>query len=1069
MLISLFNSVTLLANFSVKELLQREVYLRKTLLVLLLVIAASCVFPIKSFAQGDQLNPPNEIPPSGQTQQFEKYGNFPPGAYNGIPEISIPLYTITDGDLTVPITLNYYADGFKPSSPSGIVGMNWTLMTGGKISRTIVDMPDDITSPPPNFYTSAQLENMALYTRDTVLDYWRPGDGGLDTKDTEPDIFSYNFNGHAGKFVVKRDGAYTPVLFPYKPISIQPIYIGYLKGFNATDENGIKYQFIEDANTEGTQYNAVTDWDEVYIRSPKGNQINFSWGTVTTEAGYSMTNSFGIYDSYNTASGLNCDAPTDPAYTGDPMSQYLDPYYNPGEVDDVTSPVTVAPVPTQIQFSGGKVSFIYQTGGANEKRLQQIQIADTTGKVLRNINFVYSTSDIEDTFLLTEVDFYDGQNVLINNYKMSYNSYNPAFGTTNITTGNGASTDYWGYYNGGIPAGGNLIPNWQIQQNPASYPALTPSSGTNKTSSLNYTETYILDTLKYPTGGYTTYQYELNQISSTQQVYPFNTMGGLRIKTIEDFDSPGAIPQMRTYTYGTGNVDYLPGTVSDYSYSYQGILPDDATEGLIWPGPWLGFRERWYTSDPVYNQNPHGAPVIYQQVSEYMGNGTTNSGRTDYLFDYQAAPNVITPQIALPYDLEGNTVIFKEYLLPDFDWATGNLLSKTDFKNVNGNYQMVEEDDYNYTDYPSTNTIRGMKIARYVNYASNCSVPSYINTAQLMNLWGDAFSAMYFGSEVYNFADYTIAPTDRRLTSKTISKYYLSTGAIPSPSYTQHTDYVYSDTVRDQPTRETINSSTGDSYITQLKYPIDFAGSNTTYFSMDTAHIWSMPVEKLNYKDTLTNFLSSVQTSYDANGRVLSVATKKSNYSNPYDTRLQYNAYHIDKPTDINKPSGPHTSYIWGYGNRYPIAECINAPVNDIFFDGFEEGDGTSTSGDAKTGNYSSLNGYSKTLTGLDNGSYILSYWQKQSSTWVLQTTTVAVTGNTATISLSGQVDDVRFYPVNAQMTTYTYNLLVGMTSSTDAKEKITYYEYDNFQRLINIKDQYGNIVKHIDYHYQGH
>ena len=55
----------------------------------------------------------------------------------------------------------------------------------------------------------------------------------------------------------------------------------------------------------------------------------------------------------------------------------------------------------------------------------------------------------------------------------------------------------------------------------------------------------------------------------------------------------------------------------------------------------------------------------------------------------------------------------------------------------------------------------------------------------------------------------------------------------------------------------------------------------------------------------------------------------------------------------------------------------------------------------------------------------------------------------------------------NALIGSYTYAPLVGMTSATDAKGQTTYYEYDGFQRLVNIKDQYGNILKHTDYHYQ--
>ena len=81
--------------------------------------------------------------------------------------------------------------------------------------------------------------------------------------------------------------------------------------------------------------------------------------------------------------------------------------------------------------------------------------------------------------------------------------------------------------------------------------------------------------------------------------------------------------------------------------------------------------------------------------------------------------------------------------------------------------------------------------------------------------------------------------------------------------------------------------------------------------------------------------------------------------------------------------------------------------------------------------------------------------------------TPVTVTGTTYTIKLTGQIDDVRFYPAAAQMTTYTYDPLIGETSVTDPKGEITYYEYDAFQRLMNIKDKDGNINKHVDYHYK--
>ena len=79
-------------------------------------------------------------------------------------------------------------------------------------------------------------------------------------------------------------------------------------------------------------------------------------------------------------------------------------------------------------------------------------------------------------------------------------------------------------------------------------------------------------------------------------------------------------------------------------------------------------------------------------------------------------------------------------------------------------------------------------------------------------------------------------------------------------------------------------------------------------------------------------------------------------------------------------------------------------------------------------------------------------------------------TGNSFTF-LTGQnivaYDDVRIFPSDAQITTYTYDPLVGMTSSTDTKGMPTYFEYDGMARLMNVKDKDGNIIKNYKYYYE--
>lgn len=70
--------------------------------------------------------------------------------------------------------------------------------------------------------------------------------------------------------------------------------------------------------------------------------------------------------------------------------------------------------------------------------------------------------------------------------------------------------------------------------------------------------------------------------------------------------------------------------------------------------------------------------------------------------------------------------------------------------------------------------------------------------------------------------------------------------------------------------------------------------------------------------------------------------------------------------------------------------------------------------------------------------------------------------------SESGSVwfDDIRFQPSDAQMTSYTYDPLFGMTSQTDPNGITTYYEYDDFGRLIRIKDSDGNVIRETEYNY---
>jgi YD repeat-containing protein len=63
------------------------------------------------------------------------------------------------------------------------------------------------------------------------------------------------------------------------------------------------------------------------------------------------------------------------------------------------------------------------------------------------------------------------------------------------------------------------------------------------------------------------------------------------------------------------------------------------------------------------------------------------------------------------------------------------------------------------------------------------------------------------------------------------------------------------------------------------------------------------------------------------------------------------------------------------------------------------------------------------------------------------------------------KLDKLRTSLKNAQVTSYAYKQLYGITSKTDSRGITTYYEYDNFQRLVSIKENSNKIIE--SYYYK--
>jgi YD repeat-containing protein len=203
----------------------------------------------------------------------------------------------------------------------------------------------------------------------------------------------------------------------------------------------------------------------------------------------------------------------------------------------------------------------------------------------------------------------------------------------------------------------------------------------------------------------------------------------------------------------------------------------------------------------------------------------------------------------------------------------------------------------------------------------------------------------------------------------------------------------------------------------------------------------------------------------------------------------------LDNLTSVNKEGDISHSYLYGYKGLYPICQVSNATLSNIAYTSFEGDEDANWTGvdltkitslsNAATGKrFYNHSGFSFSKNNLlTSEKYLISYWSKNGSYWVNNTTGVAgmssgdwtyfkheitnPASGTITVSGSGSIDELRLSPFSAQMTTYTYDPLIGITSQCDQNSRITRYEYDSFGRLKLIRDHDNKILKTFDYKYQ--
>jgi YD repeat-containing protein len=481
-------------------------------------------------------SPKLSIPSSPEAALLGRFGDIPIGYYTGTANISVPLYSIKEDGLEIPIALNYHSSGIKVADEATWVGLGWDLTPEGTISvevrgevdlqknqkYTCADEPETKTFRNrflyiPVYYSIVEIGRAMATTSSPCL-----GDGLPIYKDPycsmndliagkrQPDIFSYNFNGHTGRFYINPDTSQV-VIIDNKGEDI--IFEASAGGVTAKTLDGLVYYFgmLEDSHAYRMFDISGYTYKLSKIKLPSGKTIDF---TYVNEP---------VYNYYHTES-IDFNGPS---------TSLVEKHLTFIAVNKKTLTKIESPTATIVFNLEDRDDIVSETA-IKIKRLRSIDISSPVNNIkIKSFNFAYS--------------YFDNSTVGINNISTSgelnkrlkldsvkeigYNTYGSADTSkpeyifsykTDIPLPqkNSFAVDIWGYYNGKDNT--TYLPNldyFHYDLDPffstVQKPYFKFSNNTaNRYTDNTYSGAFMLTKITYPTGGFSQFEYEPNSFSN---------------------------------------------------------------------------------------------------------------------------------------------------------------------------------------------------------------------------------------------------------------------------------------------------------------------------------------------------------------------------------------------------------------------------------------------------------------------------------------------------------------------------------------------------------------------------
>jgi hypothetical protein len=492
--------------------------------------------------------------------------------FTGTATVGVPLHTVRNGDVVMPISLVYVGTGLKVKSSDGSAGLGWNIVAGGEIRRELRDLPDDVhmdgyanglqrlgwlynsNGNKIAAFNPANDNNPATCTDEQAdVSYINTNFGDL--SDTEPDIFSVNAPGLSCRLVFDMDHVLRPV--PYQDLKISyeldtdwgSIYAsdGRIKSFTIVNDRGMKYVFSDQelclkTSKTSSDPNNIKYFKRQFDQYKNGIYYNSAWKLTT------------VYDANDNYISL--------AYNWSGLD------YSNTRVALASGNSTVAEYPFsfQIRSDHGMLDKIYYndhegltllTKNFSFKYKRPNKNGFATSTCIDSIKgfgqtIVFDYSVVNKRASLNGVVSNTGLSLVFDYYK---NRDNKLF----VPDSTSMSVDAWGYYNGSNAS--TLFPNLYINpSNPAMerYRYNVAGAGSSSFSiSLTGSDRYVnadsiqigsLSKITYEHGGNTSLVYESNDYYDPTAATVVKG-GGLRLKQVIDSDGTGTNDAVRAWSY----------------------------------------------------------------------------------------------------------------------------------------------------------------------------------------------------------------------------------------------------------------------------------------------------------------------------------------------------------------------------------------------------------------------------------------------------------------------------------------------------------------------------------------